>query len=113
MAKITCDECGHEFDSDRIKVFEKKLSEEVKERYFACPACKARYRIQLVDKEIAELADRRRGIVKKISEARDRRDGGRIKELIKEDERLKKRQMKHEKALRRKYPEQRKAEVND
>lgn len=113
MAKITCDECGHEFDSDRIKVFEKKLSDEVKERYFVCPACKARYRIQLVDKEIAELADRRRGIVKKISEARDRRDGGRIKELIKEDERLKKRQMKHEKALRRKYPEQRKAEVND
>ena len=21
MAKVTCDECGHEFDSDRIKVF--------------------------------------------------------------------------------------------
>ena len=109
MAKITCDECGHEFDRDKIKVFEEQLDPEVKERYFLCPECQARYRVQLLDREIAAVADRRRTITRLIGAARDQHDAKRIRELIKEDERLKKRQMKHESSLSRKYPKKRKA----
>lgn len=49
-----CDNCNKEFKLTKIKLKEKKVTNEISKIYYKCPKCKHEYIVSYKDKEVRE-----------------------------------------------------------
>lgn len=52
--KLMCDNCNKEFKFTKIKLKEKKVTNEISKIYYKCPKCKYEYIVSYKDKEVRE-----------------------------------------------------------
>lgn len=57
MSVIKCDKCGRKFSHMDIKIKDRILDKEndVREEYYKCPKCKAKYTILVTDPDVRAL----------------------------------------------------------
>lgn len=57
MALIKCDKCDHVFSPESIYILERTIDNDrgVREQYFRCPKCKAKYTTLVTDPEVRRL----------------------------------------------------------
>lgn len=66
--KVNCDNCHKNFDSKKIKLKEKKITNEIIQISYKCPKCKFTYIVGYKDKEIIENINRIRELSKQLVE---------------------------------------------
>ncbi len=103
MRKVKCDFCDEKFNISENSILERKISEEkaIIEKYFTCPKCGHHYYVSITDPEMREAIFKRIMIQQKIKSTQigARNEKG-LKDLMKEDEKLKKYLLQREKELK-------------
>ena len=73
--KARCDKCNEEFDTEEVKVKERKVND-FTEQYFNCPKCGEHYHISYMDRECFKIQNRikqlRQQIVKEQIKLKER-----------------------------------------
>ena len=105
---ITCDKCSAVFQREQLEVWSRIITKDddgdVAEQYFDCPSCGHHYTITVIDRKMNKLIQRRSQIRKMIKmHIRNRSRESAIRNLQREDDKLKEQLMQMSAANKEKY----------